>query len=76
MVYPPLAGGWCDQALSSDEFLTWKEFIFMGRAAFPEAHFKITAGEVDLLRENFHGVNASRAYPRAREWGRQGAAHA
>jgi hypothetical protein len=76
MVYPPPVGGWCDQVLSSDEFLAWKEFIFMGRAAFPEAHFKITAGEADLLPENFHSVNASCAYPPARESERQGAAHA
>ena len=48
----------------------------MGRAAFPEAHFKITAGEADLLPENFHSVNASCAYPPARESERQGAAHA
>jgi hypothetical protein len=42
MVYSLPLGGWCDQVLSNNEFLAWKEFIFMGRA-FREEHFKITA---------------------------------
>jgi hypothetical protein len=74
MVYSPPVGGWCDQVLSSDEFLAWKEFIFMGRAVFPEEHFKITAGEADLLPENFGNVNTICACLRAREPRRQGAA--
>jgi hypothetical protein len=62
--------------LSSNEFLAWKGFIFMGRAVFPEEHFKITAGEADLLPENFHNLNTIRACLPAREPGTQGAAHA
>jgi hypothetical protein len=60
--------------LSSNEFLAWGEFIFMGRAVFPEEHFKITVGEADLLPENFDNVNAVCACLPAREPGRQGAA--
>jgi hypothetical protein len=75
MFYSPPVGGWCDQVLSSNEFLAWGEFEFMGRAVFPEGHFKITAGEADLLPENFGKVNAICAYPRARKPGRQEAAH-
>jgi hypothetical protein len=74
MVYSPPAGGWCDQVLSSGEFLAWKGFIFMGRAAFPEVHFKITAGEADLLPENFGNANTTCAYLRAREPERRGTA--
>lgn len=46
----------------------------MGRAVFPEEHFKITVGEADLLPENFDNVNAVCACLPAREPGRQGAA--
>jgi hypothetical protein len=74
MVYSPPAGGWCDQVLSSDGFLAWKGFTFMGRAAFPEEHFKIMAGEAALLPENFDNANTTCAYLRAREPERQGAA--
>jgi hypothetical protein len=73
MVYSPSLGGWCDQALSSNEFLAWKEFILMGRA-FSEEHFKITASEAVPLPENFDDVNTLRACLRARRSGRQGAA--
>jgi hypothetical protein len=73
MVYSPPVGGWCDQVLSSNEFLAWKEFIFMGRA-FPEEHFKITVGEAVPLPENFDDVNTICACSRARKPGRQGAA--
>ena len=71
-----LSGDGCDQVQSSNEFLAWKEFIFMGRAAFPDEHFKITAGEADVLPENFGNVNTICACLRAREPGRQEAAHA
>jgi hypothetical protein len=46
----------------------------MGRAAFPEEHFKIMAGEAALLPENFGNANTTCACPRAREPERQGAA--
>jgi hypothetical protein len=59
--------------LSSNEFLAWKEFIFMGRA-FREEPFEITASEAALLPENFDDVNAICACLRARKPGRQGAA--
>ena len=58
--------------LSSNEFLAWKEFIFMGRA-FQEEHFKITVGEAVLLPENFDDVDTICARLRARKHGRQGA---
>jgi hypothetical protein len=45
----------------------------MGRA-FPEEHFKITAGEAVLLPENFEDANTICARLRARKPGRQGAA--
>jgi hypothetical protein len=73
MVYPPPVGGWCDQVLSRNEFLAWKEFIFMGRA-FSEEHFKITAGRAVLLPEHFDDGNTICACPRAQKPGRQGAA--
>jgi hypothetical protein len=73
MVYSPPVGGWCDQVLSSNEFLAWKEFIFMGRA-FREERFKITVGEAAPLPENVDDVNTIRACLRARKPGRQGAA--
>jgi hypothetical protein len=73
MVYSPPVGGWCDQVLSSNEFLAWKEFIFMGRA-FQEVLFKITVGEAVPLPENFDDVNTICACLRARKPGRQGAA--
>jgi hypothetical protein len=59
----PLEGGILD-ALSQ-----------LGLAVFPEEHFKIAVGEADLLPENFDDVNTMCAYLRAREPGRQGAAH-
>jgi len=43
--------------------------------AFLEEPFGITAGEGDLLPQNFVGVNTICAYLRAREPGRQEAAH-
>lgn len=43
--------------------------------AFLEKWFGITAGEGDLLPQNFPGVNTICAYPRVREPGRQEAAH-
>ena len=43
--------------------------------AFLEERFEITAGEGDLLPQNFAGVNTICAYLRAREPGRQEAAH-
>ena len=43
--------------------------------AFLEERFGITAGEGDLLPQNFAGVDAICAYLRAREPGRQEAAH-
>ena len=43
---------------------------------FLEQEFKITVGEADLLPENFDSVNAICSYLRAREAGKQGAAHA
>jgi acyl carrier protein len=43
--------------------------------AFLEGRFGITAGEEDLLPQNFAGVNTICAYLRAREPGRQEAAH-
>jgi hypothetical protein len=61
--------------LSSDEFLAWKEFIFMGRAAFPDEHFKITAGDAGPLDENFGNANTICARLGAREPGRREAAH-
>jgi hypothetical protein len=73
MVYSPPVGGWCDQVLSSNEFLAWKEFIIMGRA-FQEEHFKITVGEAVPLPENFGDVNTICACLRARKPGRRGAA--
>ena len=42
---------------------------------FIEEQFDITVGEADLLPENFDSVKAISAYLRAREPGRQGAAH-
>lgn len=42
---------------------------------FLEERFKITVGEADLLPENFDSVNAICTYLRAREPGRQRAAH-
>lgn len=42
---------------------------------FLEEEFKITAGEADLLPEDFGGVNAICACLRAREPGKQAAAH-
>jgi hypothetical protein len=47
----------------------------LGLAEFPEEHFKITAGDSDLLPENLDNVNIICAYLRAREPGRQRAAH-
>jgi acyl carrier protein len=44
-------------------------------AVFPEKHFKIKVGGADLLPENFDNANTICAYLRAREPGRQGAAH-
>jgi hypothetical protein len=73
MVYSPPVGGWCDQVLSSNEFLAWKEFIIMGRA-FQEEHFQITVGEAVQLPENFGDVNTICACRRARKPGRRGAA--
>jgi hypothetical protein len=58
---------------SSNEFLAWKEFIFMGRA-FREGHFKVTAGEAVPLPENFDDVNTICACRQAQKPGRQGAA--
>jgi acyl carrier protein len=43
---------------------------------FLEERFKITVGEADLLPENFETVNSICSYLRAREPGKQGAAHA
>jgi methoxymalonate biosynthesis acyl carrier protein len=43
---------------------------------FLEEQFKISVGEADLLPENFDSVNAICSYLRAREAGKQGAAHA
>lgn len=43
--------------------------------AFLEGRFGITAGEEDLLPQNFAGVNTICAYLRAREPGRREAAH-
>ena len=43
--------------------------------AFLEEPFGITAGEEDLLPQSFVGVNTICAYLRAREPGRQEAAH-
>ena len=43
--------------------------------AFLAGRFGITAGEEDLLPQNFAGVNTICAYLRAREPGRQEAAH-
>ena len=43
---------------------------------FLEEKFKISVGEADLLPENFDTVNAICSYLRAREAGKQGAAHA
>jgi hypothetical protein len=43
--------------------------------AFSEEPFGITAGEEDLLPQNFAGVNTICAYLRAREPGRREAAH-
>ena len=43
--------------------------------AFLEEPFGITAGEEDLLPQNFAGVNTICAYLRAREPARQEAAH-
>jgi acyl carrier protein len=43
--------------------------------AFLAEPFGITAGEEDLLPQNFAGVNTICAYLRAREPGRQEAAH-
>jgi hypothetical protein len=59
--------------LSNNEFLAWKEFIFMGRA-FPEEHFKITVSVAVLLSENFDDVRAICACLRVQKPGRQGAA--
>jgi hypothetical protein len=59
--------------LSSNEFLAWKEFMFMGRA-FQGERFKITVSVALLLPGNFDDVNTIRACPRARKSGRQGAA--
>ena len=42
---------------------------------FLEERFGITMGDADLLPENFASVNAICAYLRAREPGKQGAAH-
>jgi acyl carrier protein len=42
---------------------------------FLEERFGITVGDADLLPENFASVNAICAYLRAREPGKQGAAH-
>jgi len=42
---------------------------------FLEEQFKITVGEADLLPENFDNVNTICACLRAREPGKQGAAH-
>ncbi len=44
-------------------------------AVFQEEHFKIAAGEADLLPENFDNVNTSCAYLRARQPGRLGTSH-
>jgi hypothetical protein len=43
--------------------------------AFSEDRLGITAGEEDLLPQNFAGVDAICAYLRAREPGKQEAAH-
>jgi acyl carrier protein len=42
---------------------------------FLEEQFKITVGEADLLPENLDNVNTICAHLRAREPGKQGAAH-
>ena len=42
---------------------------------FLEEHFGISMGDADLLPENFASVNTICAYLRAREPGKQGAAH-
>jgi len=42
---------------------------------FLEERFGVTMGDADLLPENFASVNAICAYLRAREPGKQGAAH-
>ena len=42
---------------------------------FLEERFRITVGEGDLLPQNFAGMDAICAYIRAREPGRQEAAH-
>jgi acyl carrier protein len=42
---------------------------------FLEERFGITVGDADLLPESFASVNAICAYLRAREPGKQGAAH-
>jgi acyl carrier protein len=42
---------------------------------FLEERFNITVGEADLIPENFSSVNTICAYLRAREPGRQEAAH-
>jgi acyl carrier protein len=42
---------------------------------FLEERFGITVGDADLLPDNFASVNAICAYLRARESGRQAAAH-
>ena len=47
----------------------------MGRAVFPVEHFNITAGEAELLPENFDNANTICPCLRAREPGRLGAAH-
>ena len=43
--------------------------------AFLDEHSKVTVGEADLLSENLDHVNTICAYLRAREPGRQEAAH-
>jgi hypothetical protein len=56
--------------LSSNGFLAWKEFIFMGRA-FHEEHLKITVGEAVPLPKNFDDVNTICVCLRARRPGKR-----